>query len=290
MKSAICITFVCTIVFVFTFASGASAQWLNYPTPGTPRLSNGKANLTAPVPRVNGKPDLSGVWHVEPTPMAEWVRMLGPNPDPFAPAGMELTSISKYAANVFADFTPGSEPIRSEAAGEMAALVQRRLSGKEYHPGFTCLPYGIPVSTLLSGVTKVVQTQGLIVVMLESGGVRQIYTDGRKHMPDNNPSWFGYSTAKWQGDILIVDTIGFNGRTWLDVIGHPQSEKAHIIERLHRRDFGHMDAEITFDDPVWYSKPFTIKVTYLIQPDTDILEYYCENEKDAAHLPKPEPK
>src|SRR5262249_8820689 len=153
--------------------------------------------------------------------------------------------LSKYAFNVFADFAPGSEPIRRDKAEEMAAMVQRRVTYKEYHPGFTCLPYGIPVSTLLSGVTKIVQTPGLIIVLLETGGNRQIYTDGRKHMPDNNPSWFGYSTAKWESDTLVVDTIGFNGRTWLDVLGHPQSEEARITERFRRRDFGHLDSEVT---------------------------------------------
>ncbi|HEX4997613.1 MAG TPA: hypothetical protein VFY29_05280 [Terriglobia bacterium] len=289
MKNAIRIPSVLILV-VTALTASATAQWINYPTPGTPRLSNGKVNLSAPAPRLNGKPDLSGVWHVEPTPMAEWVRMLGPDPDPFAVPGMELTSVSKYAANVFADFAPGTEPIRPEVAQEMAAMVERRLTSKEYHPGFYCLPYGIPVSSLLSGVTKFVQTPNLTIVLLETGGNRQIYTDGRKHMPDNNPSWFGYSTGKWEGDTLVVETIGFNGRTWLDVVGRPQSEEARVTERFRRRDFGHLDAEVTFNDPVWYSKPFTIKVTYLLQPDTDILEYYCENEKDHAHLPKAEVK
>jgi hypothetical protein len=289
LKNAIRLT-VALITTAFALVSAASAQWINYPTPGTPRLRDGKANLSAPAPRLNGKPDLSGVWHAEPTPMAEWVKLLGPDPDPFAPPGMELSRLSKYAFNVFVDFPAGSEPIRKEVAAEMAAMVERRVTYKEYHPGFTCLPYGIPVSTLLSGVTKIVQTPGLIIVLLETGGNRQIYTDGRKHMPDNNPSWFGYSTAKWESDTLVVDTIGFNGRTWLDVLGHPQSEKAKVTERFRRRDFGHLDSEVTFDDPVWYSKPFTIKVTYQLQPDTDILEYYCENEKDSAHMPKAEPR
>lgn len=273
---------------LLALAGLACAQWIDYPTLGTPRLPNGKANLKAKTPRLNGRPDLSGVWHVQPTSLEEWKRLLGDDPDPFAPPGMEITGISKYAGNIFADLAPGTEPIRPEAAPRMRELMERRFSGRELHPGFTCLPYGIPVSTLLSGVTKIAQTPGLLLMLLETGGYRQIYTDGRKHMPDNNPSWFGYSTATWQKDTLVVNTIGFNGRTWMDVLGHPQSEQARITERFHRRDFGHMDAEITIDDPVWYSRPFSIKVTYELQPDTDILEYYCENERDAEHIARPD--
>jgi hypothetical protein len=114
---------------------------------------------------------------------------------------------------------------------------------------------------------------------------RPIYTDGRKHVADPSPSWLGYSVGTWQGDTLVVDTVGFNGKSWLDVIGHPQSEAAHIVERYHRRDFGHMDIEMTIDDPTWYTKPFTVKVTHLLKPDTDILEYFCsENEKDRPRM------
>jgi len=138
---------------------------------------------------------------------------------------------------------------------------------------------------MVSEVSKIVQTPGLILIMLELGGVRQIYTDGRKHVADPSPSWLGYSVGTWQGDTLVVDTVGFNGKSWLDVIGHPQSEAAHIVERYRRRDFGHMDIEMTIDDPTWYTKPFTVKVTHLLQPDTDILEYFCsENEKDRPRM------
>jgi hypothetical protein len=148
-----------------------------------------------------------------------------------------------------------------------------------------CLPGGVPLSTMLSEVSKIVQTPGLILIMLELGGTRQIYTDGRRHLPDNSPSWLGYSVGTWEGDTLVVDTIGFNGKSWLDILGHPQSEQARVVERYRRRDFGHMDIEITIDDNQWYTRPFTVKVTHLLQPDTDILEYFCnENEQDRRRM------
>jgi hypothetical protein len=260
-----------------------SAQWVKYPTPGTPRMRDGKADLTAPAPSAsNGKPDLSGVWHVQPTGRAEMKRLFGDDVDKIEVPGMEIDTISKYAVNILQDFKPADAPRRPEV---LEVLKRRGDTGIELLPLTHCLPAGIPLSTMVSEVSKIVQTPGLILIMLELGGVRQIYTDGRKHVADPSPSWLGYSVGTWQGDTLVVDTVGFNGKSWLDVIGHPQSEAAHIVERYRRRDFGHMDIEMTIDDPTWYTKPFTVKVTHLLQPDTDILEYFCsENEKDRPRM------
>ena len=259
-----------------------SAQWVNHPTPGTPRTADGKPILTARTPRApNGKPDLSGVWHVQPTSREEMKRLFGNDVDTVEVPGMEIDTVSKYAINILQDFKPEEAPMRSDV-GE---LLKRRVSGAEVLPPTHCLPAGVPLSSLLSEVTKIVQTPGLTLIMLELGGTRQIYTDGRKHVADPSPSWLGYSIGSWEGDTLVVDTVGFNGKSWLDVIGHPQSEAAHLVERYRRRDFGHMDVEITIDDPKWYTKPFTIKVTHLLQPDTDILEYFCnENEQDRRRM------
>lgn len=260
-----------------------SAQWVKYPTPGTPRTPDGKPNLTARTPRApNGKPDLSGVWHVQPTSREEMKRLFGDGVDTIEVPGMEIDTISKYAINIFQDFKPSDAPVRPEV-GEV--LKRRGDGGSEVLPPTHCLPAGVPLSSLLSEVTKIVQTPGLTLIMLELGGTRQIYTDGRKHVADPSPSWLGYSVATWEGDTLVVDTVGFNGKSWLDAIGHPQSEAAHLVERYRRRDFGHMDVEITVDDSTWYTKPFTIKVTHLLQPDTDILEYFCnENEQDRRRM------
>jgi len=271
------------IVLLVVGGQSAHAQWVRYPTPGLPRTPDGKPLLTARTPRaVDGRPDLSGVWHVQPTGLAEMKRLFGSEVDTIQVPGMEIDTISKYAVNILQDFTPETAPVRPEV-GEV--LKRRGDDHPEVLPSTHCLPLGVPLSTMLSEVSKIVQTPGLTVIMLELGGTRQIYTDGRKHVPDSSPSWLGYSVGKWEGDTLVVETVGFNGKSWLDLIGHPQSEQARIVERYRRRDVGHMDVEITIDDPTWYTKPFTVKVTHLLQADTDILEYFCaENEVDRRRM------
>ena len=270
--------------FLALLGTSISAQWIHYPTPGIPRTADGKPNLSAPAPRTtDGKPDLSGLWHVEATPLTEMKRLFGANMDVVSVPGMEPDTISKYAINILLDFKPEDAPMRPGAA----ALLRRRLENpSEVNSTTHCLPAGIPFSTLVSEVAKIVQTPGLTLIMLEvDSAVRQIYTDGRPHPVDRNPSWFGYSVGKWEGDVFVVDTVGFNDKTWLDAMGHPHSEAMRIVERYRRRDFGHLDVDITIDDPRMYTKPFTIKVTHLLQADTDILEYFCnENEKDRGHL------
>jgi hypothetical protein len=266
-------------------ATATHAQWLNYPTPGVPRTKDGKVNLTAPMPKTaDGKPDLSGVWHVQPTGLAEMKRLFGNDVDVVQVPGMEIDTISKYGISVFMDFKPGDEPVRKEAADLRAQHQQRSNSGLDNLT--RCLPASIPLATMLSEVTKIVQTPGLTLIMHEiDNATRQIYTDGRPHPVDPNPSWLGYSTGRWEKDALVVETIGFNGKAPLDISGHPRSESMRITERYQRRDVGHLDVAITFDDPVNYTRPFTINVTHLLQPDTDILEYFCnENERDRAHM------
>jgi hypothetical protein len=259
----------------------ASAQWLNYHTPGTPRTPDGKPNLAAPVPRAaNGKPDLSGVWHVQPTSLAEMKRIFGNDVGVNSTPGMEPDTISKYAVNILLDFKPGESPIRPEAA----EILRHRAPGG--NPADRCLPIGIPVDGLVSEPNKIVQSPKLIVILYESDGThRQIYTDGRT-LPNEivQPAWLGYSAGQWDHDTLVVQSAGFNDKTWLDLAGHPHSEALRLMERYHRRDFGHMDVEMTFDDPQMYAKPFTIKFTEELWPDSDLFEYFCnENEKDRAH-------
>jgi len=159
----------------------AQAQWLNYPTPGVPRTKDGKVNMAAPMPKTaDGKPDLSGVWHVQPTGLAEMKRLFGNDVDVVQVPGMEIDTISKYAISVFMDFKPGEEPVRKEAADLRAQHQQRSDSGLDNLT--RCLPASIPLATLLSEVTKIVQTPGVTLVMHElDNATRQIYTDGRPH-------------------------------------------------------------------------------------------------------------
>jgi hypothetical protein len=148
---------------------------------------------------------------------------------------------------------------------------------------------GIPVVDLLSEPMKIVQAPRLSVIMYEVGNLhRQIYTDGRGLPKEFDlPAYLGYSAGHWEGDTLVVETAGFNDKTTLDAIGHPHSEALRLTERFHRRDFGHLDLEMTFDDPQMYTRPFTIKVPHDLLADSDIFESFCnDNEKDRSHLGK----
>jgi hypothetical protein len=258
----------------------AQGQWLNYPTPGVPRTPAGKANLAAPAPRAaDGKPDLSGVWQHEPTPPAELKRLFGDHAGDVNVPGMEIETVSKYGINILVNFKPEEVSMRPAAA----EIFRRRATGGESRS--PCLPVGFPAAGFLSEPFKIIQSPRLTAVLYEDTH-RQIYTDGRMFPKEfAQPSWLGYSIGHWEGDTLVVESAGFNDRTWLDVSGHPHSEAMRVSERYHRRDFGHMDAEMTFDDPPMYTKPFTIKLSFLLQPDSDIFEYFCdENEKDSAHV------
>jgi hypothetical protein len=133
---------------------------------------------------------------------------------------------------------------------------------------------------------RVIHTPGLLAVLYEGiNPYRLVYLDGRK-LPENpQPAWMGYSIGKWDGDVLVVETSGFSDRSWLDAIGHLRSEATRITERIRRRDYGHMEIDVTIDDPVTYTKPFSLSYTQTLMPDTDVLEYICtENERDRTHL------
>jgi hypothetical protein len=270
------------LVLFALLSSGAHAQWLSYPASGTPRTRDGKPDLTAPAPRAaNGKPDLSGVWRVQPTSLAEMKRLYGENVGLANVPGMEIDAISKYALNIFVDFKPRDALMRTAAA----EIFRRRTAGVENRG--ICVPLGLPFDGLFPEPSKFVQTPKLIVILYESDGTqRQIYTDGRA-LPTEvaQPSWLGYSIGHWERDTLVVETAGFNDKTWLDVFGHPHSEALRVVERYRRRDFGHLEVEMTFDDPPMYTQPFTIKFNDDLLADSDIFEYVCdENEQDRAHI------
>ena len=275
------------LVLFAILCSGAPAQWLNFPTPGTPRTRDGKPNLAAPAPRAaDGKPDLSGVWMHELTSVAEMRRLYGAMIDAAVKVdvpGMEIGTQHKYAFNILVDFKPEESPMRP-AAGEML----KRAAGR--NPADVCMGHpGIPLADLLSEPMKIVQAPRLTVVLYEVDNLhRQIYTDGRGLPKEfDYPAFAGYSVGRWEGDVFVVETAGFNDKTPLDAMGHPHSEELRITERFRRRDFGHLDVEMTFDDPEMYTKPFTIKIPHDLLADSDIFESYCdENEKDRAHLQK----
>jgi len=230
-----------------------AAQWLNYKTPGIPRTSDGKPNVSAPVPRTaDGKPDLSGIWR-------------GPGNSPYnrnIAVDLKPNEIQPWAQQVFQQhvFNLGADSPRAH-----------------------CLPDPPPFYHL-AGLARIVQTPALTVIINEAGTTRTIHTDGRGLPEDPNPAWLGYSVGRWEGDTLVVNTNGFNDRTWLDFAGHPHSEALRTIERFHRRDFGHMDVEMTLEDPKTFTRLITFKADKTLEPDTDILERICEYEKPAEHL------
>jgi hypothetical protein len=261
----------------------ARGQWLNQRVPGTPRTHDGKPNLSAPVPRAsNGEPDLSGVWQAESATGADLARLApGGGGGALSVPGEGVPS--KYFINVLADFKPEESPLRPAAA---AVFQQHAATFSKDFPTARCLPAGVPAGGLLPIPYKIIQTPGVIVMLYEADTTfRQIFTDGRKQPPDPQPAWLGYSIGKWEGDWMVVDTIGFNDQSWLDASGHPHSEALHTVERFHRSDFGRMEVQVTIDDPKTFTKPFTFQFNQRLIPDTDLMETYCsENEKDAGHL------
>jgi hypothetical protein len=274
------------VILVAVLSIAAHAQWLNHVPAGTPLTRDGKPNLAAPVPRAaDGKPDLSGTWMHEITTVEEVKRLF---PGRFDDAirvnsiGMEIGTQHKYVFNILADFTPEDSPLRPETA----ELMRRRAASND--PSDVCVGVpGIPRADLLSEPIRIVQSPRETVIMYEAGSShRQVYTDGRKLPKEfDYPAWLGYSVGHWERDTYVIESAGFNDRTPLDNAGHPHSEALRVTERYHRRDYGHLDIETTFDDPKMYTRPFTIKVPHELLPDQDIFEMFCtEDEKDRAHL------
>ena len=229
-----------------------AAQWLNQPTPGIPRTADGAPNLSAPAPRTpDGKPDLSGIWN-----------KISP----------------KYSRNIAADLKPG------EIQPWAQKLVQQREEnlGRDYM-NVVCLPLGPGYTTDADStgaeMIKIVQTPGVILMLNPDLTYRQIFMDGRSLEKSPNPSFMGYSVGHWDGDTLVVESNGYNDRTWLDHDGHPHTEALRTTERYRRRDFGNLDIEVTLSDPAVYAKPWTVAVRAELAPDTEMIEWVCNEER-----------
>jgi len=264
-----------TAVLLVSMTLPLAGQWLSYPDARTPRTQDGKPDLGAPAPRQHGKPDLSGLWQDERTPLSELTNALGATA---AQLQVDLSDLTKHAINVFWGLKPAEEPLRPEAR----AIMKQRAHVDS--PASRCLPSGVPADTFIYPNKWIMTPQETVILSGSGDPPRQIYTDGRSLPKDPDPTWTGYSVGRWEGDTLAVDTTGFNERAWLDLMGHPRSESMHILERYRRRDFGHMDLEVTIDDPKYYTRPFTFRTVLNLVPDSDVLEYVCnEDEKDVVH-------
>jgi hypothetical protein len=246
------------VSMMLTMAAIATAQWDPYPWKRMPRTADGKVDLNAPAVRTpSGKPDLSGFWMPE-----DQVKNLLRLDADLKPGELQLTP---WAQNI---------------------LNQRIANNGKDHPGVSCLPSGIPEKDNIPDGLKLVQTEDLTLMLHESRTIyRQIFTDGRPLPKNPQPTWMGYSIGHWEGDTFVVETIGQNGRTWLDMRGLPGTESLRVVERFTRPRVGHMDIQVTIEDPQAYVKPWTVKLAWRLEPDTDLIESICEeNNRDPGHM------
>jgi hypothetical protein len=206
-----------------------------------------RAPPSGPTPRTpTGKPDFSGFWAVT-----------------GAPSDLGIPEFTDSA---------------------MALAKARQADDIRDAPSAMCLPNGIVWAVTSGNAQRVIQSADLLVMFAEGQLPRQIFLDGRKHPADPNPTWLGHSIGRWDGDTLIVDSVGFNDKAWLDLDGHPQTETMHLVERYRRPDLGHLELELIVEEPGSLKKPWTLKRTYNFDANDDILEYVCtEYERDLAH-------
>jgi hypothetical protein len=253
----------CVVIAVLALTSATLAQWLHHPTPGIPRLPDGKPNLRAPAPRAaDGRPDLSGVWAAE-------------RNRPPALVGSGFVG-NRLAGNIAADL-PGGAPL---TVWGRTVYDERRNAARLAIPTERCLPSGIPPDMLRPQLPfKLVQTGSLLVVLLEEfNNWRQIHLDGRALPRDPEPAFFGHSVGQWDGDALMITTVGMNEKTWLDGGGLPHSEALRLTERIRRIDFGRMEITYTFDDPKAFTKPWSATVRFDLEADSELMDNQCEND------------
>jgi hypothetical protein len=249
-----------------------SAQWAPYPTARVPKTRDGKPNLNAPTPRTaDGKPDLSGVWGNPPCTGE-------------CPPGIKEELLPLAAQ--FLDIgwgMKGGLPYQPWAAEVVKARIADHGRG---NPDAHCRPIGVVQLDTHPYPRRMLQTPEMLVILNEKDGVfRQIFTDGRPLPVDPQPWFYGYSTGKWVGDILVVDTRYFPDDGWLDFRGAVVTDAAKITERFHRLNYGNLEIEITVDDAKAYTRPWTVKVHQTILLNTDLFEFFCqENEKDVQHF------
>jgi hypothetical protein len=270
MSSRSCLHHVAGALILAAVAPTLFAQWLDYPTPGIPRTPDGKPNLTAPAPRTaDGKPDLSGMWG--------WI--------PFGkPCGAHCgdLQISPEFMNLANTLKQG--PPYQPWAAEL--VKKRRADNMKDDPNVRCMPRGALRIWTDDYYKRIIQIPERLIVLTERNmQYRQIFTDGRPLPPDPNPTWNGYSVAKWEGDALVVHTTGFRDDLWLDSYGNPLTNSAKVTEKIRRPNFGTLEIEITIDDPKAYTAPWTVKLSDPLVMDSELLDYYClENEKDFIHM------
>jgi len=245
------------LALAFALSAPAAAQWIDFKTPGVPRLPDGRPNLSAPAPRTaDGRPDLSGIW--------------------------QAGRAGQYGYDYDVTQTLKPDDVQPWAR---ALRLERAQNFRKDSPLAHCMPVSVPFLDF-RGLSRIVQTPQMIVMLYESPNSphRTIFMDGRDLPKDPNPTWLGYSVGRWDGDTLVVTSSGFNDLGWLDVDGNPQTESLTLTERFTRKDFGHLGLDVTFADPKVFATPFTLHMDKTLAADTEILEDVCENEKSDVHL------
>ncbi len=284
-----------TVAFVILGTPLASthlaAQWLKYPTAGVPRKADRKVDMSAPSPRMaNGKPDFSGIWTTgEPNVrrtggLSSPKEATGPR-EPQSPNDGQSpgdASASRQMANIGVDL-PGGLPYQPW----LVPIVKERTDNlAKDDPHIRCLPDNFLRAYGLPHLLKFVHTPNLLVVLNEmNAGYRQVFTDARPLPEDPTPSWQGYSSGKWSGDTLVIDTTGLRDDTWVDWNGSVLTQAAKVREQIRRPDFGHLEIQVTVDDPKAYTKPWTVTLKQRIVVDTELVDEIClENEQSLKHM------
>jgi hypothetical protein len=267
--------FVIAALAIVVLSSPLVAQWLKYPTVGVPRTAAGKVNMTAPAPRTaDGKPDFSGLWLTD---------------NPWCPTGLDANGMCGLELPLGLDGINLGRTLNGGLPYQpwLARLVKERTANDaKDDPHVRCMPDTFLRAYSLPHILKFVQTPSLLIMLSEvNASYRQVFTDRRPLPKDPVPSWQGYSTAKWDGDTMVIDSIGFRDGLWIDWNGSEIGEAATVRERIRRPDYGHLEIEVTVDDPKAYTKPWTVTLKQRIVVDTELIDEIClENERSARRM------
>ena len=272
-------TLTVTVGILACAAVTAPAQWRHVVTKGVPMTAEGTPDYEAPAPKLaDGKtPDLSGIWDAEKRPCDETKTRLGC-----------LDALFGIPVAAFNIATGDKELLPMQPWAE--ALVKQRKDGfGKDDPAARCQPLAPARAWSAFLNQKIIQTpEGLTILDEYMSQYRQISLDGRPLPKDPDLSFKGYSVGRWEGDTLVVETVGFKDDLWLDGWGHPLTSQARTVERIRRVNYGNLEVELTVDDPKAYTKPWTTTIKLALVLNTDLLEYICnENEKSSTHLVGP---
>jgi len=260
-------------VVVLLASATLAAQWPSFRSVSAPRTADGRVDMLGPAPRTpDGKPDLSGIWDKGLLPQEV------PPPSLFSGSG---------PSQAFRD-------LKAAVAGDLQMLpwaaqlkAARFGQNSKDHPDAHCLPLHPIQLHLHPQPRKIIQTRDLVMILYEANdGRREIFLDGRPLPPaDVQPWWYGYSTGRWDGDSLVVESAGFKDQTWIDEYGTPASDRLRLTERLRRINFGTLEIQVTVDDPKTFTRPFSFTLQQRLMPDTELIEFVCsENNLSAARL------